>query len=160
MHLQENSIFDLWPDRGQGHTKCCPVPSTSCDLSATKFEIATSNRLGGDTFTRKYIFWPLTLTVGSRSHKISPEPSTSCDLFTYKVWSFLPLTLQEEIPLQETWRTDGRTHRRTGGQMMDRLWHEINIPFFLKKTAGITRLHRIIIIWTATWENLSSVVCK
>ena len=23
--------------------------------SATKFEIATSNRLGGDTFTRKYI---------------------------------------------------------------------------------------------------------
>ena len=86
---------------GQGHTKCCPVPSTSCDLfsykvcscyvylfrrryiykkihyftfdldlgvkvtqnvakyplhhvtySPTKFEDATSNGLGGDTFTR------------------------------------------------------------------------------------------------------------
>ena len=26
MHLQENTLFD------QGHTRCCPVPSTSCDL--------------------------------------------------------------------------------------------------------------------------------
>ena len=29
MHLQEITLFDL----GQGHTKSCPVPSTSCDLS-------------------------------------------------------------------------------------------------------------------------------
>ena len=29
MHLQENTLFDLG---GQGHRKCCPVPSTSCDL--------------------------------------------------------------------------------------------------------------------------------
>ena len=99
MHLQENTVdLDLG---GQGHKKCCPVRSTSCDLctyrvlsyyvkrfrrrsiykkiqyltfdlglgvkvtqnvaqyplhhvtySATKFEVATSNRLGGDTFTR------------------------------------------------------------------------------------------------------------
>ena len=34
MHLQENTLFDLG---GQGHTKCCPVPSTSCDLSRYKF---------------------------------------------------------------------------------------------------------------------------
>ena len=90
---------------GQGHTKCCPVLSTSCDLCtyivrsqkyvkrfrkrsiykniqystfdldfgvkvtqnvaqyplhhvtypATKFEVTTSNHLGGDSFTRKYI---------------------------------------------------------------------------------------------------------
>ena len=127
MHLQENSIFDLWHwFCGQGHTKCCPVPSTSCYLfsykvwscyvkrfnvkpfrrryiykkihylildlgvvtqnvaqypqhhvtySATKFEVATSkgltsNPLGGDTFTRKYIIWSLTL--GS-SHKMLPS---------------------------------------------------------------------------------------
>ena len=32
-----NSIFDLWPwPWGQGHTKCCPVPSTSCDLFSYK----------------------------------------------------------------------------------------------------------------------------
>ena len=29
MHLQENTLFDL---DLQGHTKCCTVPSTSCDL--------------------------------------------------------------------------------------------------------------------------------
>ena len=31
MHLQENALFDLGLG-GQGHMKCCPVPSTSCDL--------------------------------------------------------------------------------------------------------------------------------
>ena len=37
MHLQEITSYDLWPwIRGQGHTKCCPVPSTSCDLSRYK----------------------------------------------------------------------------------------------------------------------------
>ena len=48
--------FDLDLE-GQGYTKCCPVPSTSCDFSATKFEVAaiTSNRLGRNTFTSKYI---------------------------------------------------------------------------------------------------------
>ena len=105
-----------WPwSSGQGHTKCCPVPSISCDLRtyrvwshyvkslwrrsiykkiqyltfdldlgvkvtrnvvqypqhhvtypAPKFKNATSNPLGGDTFTRKYIIWSLTLTLGSQ----------------------------------------------------------------------------------------------
>ena len=105
--------YIIWPwPSGQGHTKCCPVPSTSCDLCtyrvwsyyvksfrrsiykkiqyltfdldlgvkvtqnvaqyplhhvtypATKFEVARSNGLGGDTFTRKYIIW---------SHKMLPS---------------------------------------------------------------------------------------
>ena len=56
--------------------------------SATKFEIATSNGLGGDTFTRN-------LMIG---------------------------------------HIDGRT--------TDRLWYEINIPFFLKKKTGITTLFK------------------
>ena len=104
MNLQENTLFDLELG-GQGHKKCCSVPSTSCDqctyrvLSyyvkrfrrrsiykkfqyltfdldlgvkvtqniaqyplhhatyiATKFEVATSNHLGGDTFTRNTLF--------------------------------------------------------------------------------------------------------
>ena len=115
--------YIIWPwPSGQGHTKCCPVPSSSCDLctyrvwsyyiksfrrrsiykksqyltfdldlgvkviqnvaqiplhhvtySATNFEVARSNRLGGDIFTRKYNIWPLTLTLGSRSHEMSPS---------------------------------------------------------------------------------------
>ena len=37
MHLQENTLLDLrpWP-WGQGHAKCCSVPSTSCDLCTCK----------------------------------------------------------------------------------------------------------------------------
>ena len=34
-----------------GHTKC-PVPSTSCDLFRCNVKAATSNGLGGNTFTR------------------------------------------------------------------------------------------------------------
>ena len=39
MHLQENTLFDLWrwPQlQGQGHTKCCSVSSTLCDLYTCK----------------------------------------------------------------------------------------------------------------------------
>ena len=33
IRLQENTLFDLWPwPWGQGHTKRCPIPSTSYDL--------------------------------------------------------------------------------------------------------------------------------
>ena len=51
------------------------VPSTSCDLNNTpaKFKVATSNGLGGDAFTRKYI-------IGQGQMKCCPVPSTSCDL--------------------------------------------------------------------------------
>ena len=143
IHLQENSIFDLWPwPWGQGHTKCCPVPSTSCDLfsykvwscyikrlrrrciykkiqyltfdldlgvkvtqnvaqyplhhvtySATKFEVATSTCLVGDTFTRKYNIWPLTLTLGSRSNEMLP--STLYIMWPIQLQSLklLPLTV-------------------------------------------------------------------
>ena len=111
-HFQGQDAFawkyTIWP-WSQGHTKCCQVPSTSCDLCtyrvwsyyvksfrmrsiyekiqyltfdlgikvtwnvaqyplhhvtypATKFEVATSNRFGVDTFKRKYIIWSLTFT--------------------------------------------------------------------------------------------------
>ena len=36
MYLQENTVLD------QGHTRCCPAPSTSCDIYAfAKFDITT-----------------------------------------------------------------------------------------------------------------------
>ena len=53
MHLQENSIFDL--DFGVKVTQnVAQYPLHYVTYSATKFEVATSNCLGGDTFTRKY----------------------------------------------------------------------------------------------------------
>ena len=44
----------------------CPSQIPAFDLTKTsvKFEVATSNGLGGDAFTRKYIIPLLTLTVG------------------------------------------------------------------------------------------------
>ena len=132
--------FDLGVKVTQnGHTKCCPVPSTSCDLfsykvcscyvylfrrryiykkmhyftfgldlgakvtqnvaqyplhhvtySPTKFEVATSNGLGGDTFTRNV--------------------------------------------------TDGRIHARTDRRTDDRLTLTRNYTFFFLKTkAGIIK---------------------
>ena len=54
MHVQENSIFDL--DFGVKVTRnVAQYPLYHVTYLATKFEVATSNRLGGDTFTRKYI---------------------------------------------------------------------------------------------------------
>ena len=130
--------YTIWPwPSGQGQTKCCPVPSTSCDLctyrvwsyyvkrlrrcifkkiqyltfdlgikvhrngvqyplhhvtySATKFEVVMSNSLGGYTFTKKYIIWPLAMTLGSRSHEILP--STLYIMWPVQLQSFKLLRL-------------------------------------------------------------------
>ena len=51
MHLQENSIFDL--DLGVKVTQNDALyPLHHVTYSAVIFEVATSNGLGGDTFTR------------------------------------------------------------------------------------------------------------
>ena len=55
------------------YTICCPVTLHHMTYSATEFEVASSNRLGGDTFTRKYIIWSLTVTLVSRPHEMLPS---------------------------------------------------------------------------------------
>ena len=40
------------------------MPAFELTKESAKFEVATSNRLGGDAFTRKYIISLLTLTLG------------------------------------------------------------------------------------------------
>ena len=49
MHLQENTLFDLDPKVTQNIAQYPPHHVT---YSGTKFVVATSNRLGGDIFTR------------------------------------------------------------------------------------------------------------
>ena len=49
MHLQENIFLTLTPRSYE------MLPLHHVTYSATKFEVAASNRVGGDTFTRKYI---------------------------------------------------------------------------------------------------------
>ena len=54
MHLQENSIFDL--DLGVKVARnVTQYPLHHVTYPAPKLEVATSNRLGRDTNTRKYI---------------------------------------------------------------------------------------------------------
>ena len=51
MHLQENTLFDL--DLGVKVTQnVAQYPLHHVTYSATKFEVAMANGLGGDTFTR------------------------------------------------------------------------------------------------------------
>ena len=55
MNLHENTLFDLglWVKVTQDFAKC---PLHHVTYSDTKFEVATSDCLGGDAFTKKYIF--------------------------------------------------------------------------------------------------------
>ena len=66
MHLQENSIFTFYLDVGVKATRnVAQYRLHHVTYSTTKIEGTTSNRLGGDAFTIKYIIGPLTLTLGS-----------------------------------------------------------------------------------------------
>ena len=56
MHLQENTLFDI--DLGIKVTQNVaryPLHHVAYAYTCTKFEVATSNSLGGDAFTSKYI---------------------------------------------------------------------------------------------------------
>ena len=98
-----NTLLDIWPwPWAQCHMKSRQYPlhylSFDLDLGVkvtqnvtqfpiyhltyaiSKFEVAISNGLGGDAFTRKYTIWPLTLTQGQGETKCTQVPCTSCDL--------------------------------------------------------------------------------
>ena len=70
MHLQVNTLFDL--DIGVKVTQnFTQYPLHHVTYSGTKFEVATSNGLGGDAFTKKTLF-DLTLT-GQGHTKMLPS---------------------------------------------------------------------------------------
>ena len=51
------------------------IPAFELTKASAKFEVATSNRLGGDAFTRKYIISLLTLTLGhGQTRKVAQYP--------------------------------------------------------------------------------------
>ena len=61
---------------GEGHTKFCPVPLSSCDLY-TSIVLCSYN----PHLRRRCIYKRVNYL------KCCPMPSTSCDLCTYRVWS-------------------------------------------------------------------------
>ena len=93
-----------------------------------KFEVATSNGLGGYAFTRKYIIgsWPW----GQSHTKHCPVPSTSCDLYTCIVCSCYVKWFRRRCNYKKCY---GQTHRRR----TDRLWYKINIPYFSNEKEDI-----------------------
>ena len=84
MHLQENTLFDLWV-KVTGNVAQYPLHHLT--YAYVNLEVNTSNGKGKDAFTRKYIillwFWPL----GQGHRKFCRVPFTSYDLCTCKVWS-------------------------------------------------------------------------
>ena len=79
MHLQENTVFDL--DLGiKVKQDVTQYPLNHVTYAHVKFEVATSNGLGGDAFTRKTLY---DLELWGQDHTAcSSVPSTSCDLLT------------------------------------------------------------------------------
>ena len=49
----------------------CPLHHVT--YAPTEFKVTMSKALGGEAFTRKFNIWPLTLTLGSSSHKMLPS---------------------------------------------------------------------------------------
>ena len=82
IHYQENTLFDLDPmhgQEGQGHTKCCPVTSTSCDICTSKVWCCYISWLRRCIY-KKYIIWVcITKCTQYPWHHVS-------DLCTSKVW--------------------------------------------------------------------------
>ena len=52
MHLKENTLFDLWV---KVTLNVAQYSLHYVTYTAAKFKVATSNDVGGDAFTRKYI---------------------------------------------------------------------------------------------------------
>ena len=92
------NIIWPWPSR-QGHTKCCPVPSTSCDLCSYRVWSYYVKSFRRRSIHKKFNIWPLTL--GSRSHKMLPSTLYIMWPLQLQGLKLLGLTSYEEIHLQE-----------------------------------------------------------
>ena len=90
--------YSIWP-WGQGHTKCCPVPSTSCDLCTWELWSSYVQR-----FRRRCIYKRihyLTLTSRSRSHEVLPSTLDIMWPMQRQNLKLLLPKVNEEMRLQE-----------------------------------------------------------
>ena len=103
MHYQENKLFDLdlkvKGQGGQGHTQFCPVPSTSCDLCTSKVWCCYMPWLRRRCIYKK--IHNLTLTLGSRSHKMLPSTLDITWPMYQQSLILLHPTVKEKMHLQE-----------------------------------------------------------
>ena len=86
MLLQENTLFDLWPwpwGRGQWHTNCCSVASTSCGIFICKLWGCYVQPLRRRCIYKKIHQTTFDLDLGHT--KCCSVPYTSCGISTCKV---------------------------------------------------------------------------
>ena len=123
-------------------------PRLHVTYTLAKFDIATSHGYKEDAFTRKYIIWPWpsgTLfnlwpwpwVKVTRNVFQYPLHCVTYSATTFEVATSNILLRRRYIYKKRDERTHGRTDGWTDGRKTDRLWYEINIPFFLKKKASI-----------------------
>ena len=131
-------------------TKMLPsqYPRLHVTYTPAKFDIATSHGYKEDAFTRKYIIWPW--PSGTLFNLWTwPWAKVTRNVFQYPLHHVTYTATKFEVATSNRLlrrryiykKRDGRTHGRTDGwtdgRKTDRLWYEINIPFFLKKKASI-----------------------
>ena len=150
--FQENTLFNHWPwPWGQGHTKRRPVPLTSCDLCTgkiwswyfekfmrrciyKKIHYLTFDLDLGVKVTRNVTQYPLHHVIyAPTKFQVATSNGLGEDTITRNV-------TDGRTDRRTDGRTDGRTDRRTDGRTTDRLWYEINIPYFSYEKAGITKV--------------------
>ena len=111
--------------------------------SAIKFEVTTSNGLEGDAFYKKIHYLTFDLDLGvkvTRNVAQYPLHHVTYSATKFEVTTSTGLegdTFTRNVTDARTHgRTDARTHRQTDRRTTDRLWYEINIPFFSKEKSG------------------------
>ena len=76
------------------------IPAFELTKASAKFEVATSNRLGGDALTRNYIISLLTLTLGQgQAINVAQYPLHHRPMHLQSLKLLYP-TVQEEMHLQ------------------------------------------------------------
>ena len=137
MRFQENTLFDLWPwPWGQGHTKCRSVPLTSCDLCTGKIWSCCFEKFMRCIYKKiHYLIFDLDLGV-KVTQNVTQYPLHHVIYAPTKFEVATSNSLGEDTITRNV--TDGQTDRRTDGRTTDRLWYEINIPYFSYEKAGIT----------------------
>ena len=135
MHLQENLIFGLWPwPWGQGHTKCCSVPSTSSDLFSYKVWSCYVKKLRRRCIYKKIQY--LTFDIDLRVKVTQNVAQYTLHHVTYSA-------TKSGVATSKGLGGDTFTRNVTDSCTEDWLWYKINIPFFLKKKAGKMNIEKV-----------------
>ena len=127
--------FNIWPwPWGEGHTKCCQVPSTSCNLFSYKVWSCYVKRFRRRCIYKKIQYMNLDLGV-KVTRNVAQYPLHHV---TYSATKFEVAT-SNGLGEDTFTRNVTIAHKQTDGRWTD-FGTKLIYPFFLKKKAGITKI--------------------